>query len=117
MKIAILIVLAIVAIVFAQTYVIGPWLRQRRADRSDGPLFDPASPLRVPGQRDHGEVASPFTLDTSGRRATGKVLLHGELWGAQCSPELAMRLSMGTVVRIAYGEGLSVEVLETDETA
>ena len=71
-----------------------------------------ASPdTRSLGQEHAGEVTQEFSLDGTGERAIGKVVVRGEIWTAEGSPALVGGLQVGDRVRVTYGEKLVVRVV------
>ncbi len=71
-----------------------------------------ASPeTRASGQEHVGEVTHEFSWDPNVGKATGKVFVKGEIWNAECQPDLVDALPAGTRVRVLYEEDLLVRVL------
>ena len=58
-----------------------------------------------------GEVTHEFSWDPNVGKATGKVFVKGEIWNAECQPDLVDALPAGTRVRVLYEEDLLVRVL------
>ena len=57
-------------------------------------------------------VRQPFKLDDTTCEPTGTVFLHGELWTATCSPELALDLAVGDRVQVERVDGLTARILK-----
>ena len=73
-------------------------------------LSGPSQSRRKGGDQEIGSVLEPFTLESAGVHARGKVQFHGEIWNAVCDPALASSLKKGDSVEVKYGEELSLTV-------
>lgn len=106
-----LVLLGVLAALAVAAYLLLPltdWFNE--AMRRIG-LAGPSPDSRATGVRAVGRVASPFVRRPGESRANGKIHVGGEIWDAECEPDLAGNLHEGDRVEVVYNDDLTVTVL------